>query len=53
MLGGSDLIYAVFNSEEEFHGPIFKSIDKAGDYVSNNKTMIIPMKEKNKVYMNL
>jgi hypothetical protein len=53
MLTGSNLIYAVFNNPEEFAGPIFKNMVEAGNYMCNNKVIIIPLKEGRKTLMSL
>jgi len=53
MLNGSDVILAFYSGEDDFHAPIFKSIEEAGSYMQNNKIMIIPLKEKKKVFMSL
>ena len=53
MLSGANIIYAVFNNPEEFAGPIFKNMDEAGNYMCNNKVIIIPLKEGRKTIMSL
>ena len=53
MLTGSNLIYAVFSNPEEFSGPIFKNMDEAGNYMCNNKVIIIPLKDGKKTVMSL
>jgi hypothetical protein len=53
MLTGSNLIYAVFSNPEEFCGPIFKNMDEAGNYMCNNKVIIIPLKDGKKTVMSL
>jgi hypothetical protein len=32
---------------------LFQSLETAGDYINNNKTIVVPVKEKNKVLVNL
>ena len=46
-------MHALFVNEDDFNGPVFKSIDEAGCYMMNNKTMLIPIKEKKTTYMTL
>lgn len=52
-MGGSSLVYACYTSEAEFAGPVFKTIDDAHNYVFNNKSILIPMKEKKTTLMSL
>ena len=33
MLNGSDVILAFYSGEDDFHAPIFKSIEEAGSYM--------------------
>jgi hypothetical protein len=53
ILGGQSLVYAMFNNESDFAGPIFKDIEGAGSHMFNNKVIIIPLKEKKKTLMSL
>ena len=53
ILDGSTQIHALFSTEDEFHGPIFKTVREASSYMANNKTIIIPCKEKKNTYMTL
>ena len=53
LIDGSHYVHALFTSEDEFHGPIFKTMKDAGNYMANSKTILIPCKEKKKTYMAL
>ena len=53
ILDGSNYIHALFSSEDDFHGPIFKTMREASSYMANNKTILIPCKEKKRTFMTL
>ena len=53
IIGGSCLAYALYHSEEDFSGPIFKSEDEIHNFYFTNKSILIPMKDKNSTLMTL
>jgi hypothetical protein len=53
MLAGSNILYAVFNQEKEFAGPIFKTLEDASNHMNNNKSVIVPLKSGKKTMMSL
>lgn len=46
-------MYALYTSEAEFTGPLFKTVDDAHNYVFNNRSILIPLKEKKTTLMSL
>lgn len=46
-------MYALYTSEAEFAGPLFKTVDDAHNYVFNNRSILIPLKEKKTTLMSL
>ena len=51
IVGGSDLVYGLFPAESDFCGPIFKDVSQAGNHMYNNKTVMIPLKDKKRTLM--
>lgn len=47
-------IYAVFNSENDYMKPLFYDIDQASNFIFNNKTLVMPLKnKKNEVVLSI
>lgn len=53
IVGGSNLIYALYHCEDDFSGPIFKSVDEIHSFYFTNKSILIPLKEKKTTTMTL
>lgn len=51
IVGGSDLVYGLFANESDFCGPVFKDVTQAGNHMYNNKTVLIPLKDRKRTLM--
>jgi len=46
-------VLGLFADASDFMSPLFSSLEMAGDYMNNSKTIVVPVKEKNKVLVSL
>ena len=53
IVGGTCFCYALFHCEEDFSGPIFKSEDEIQNFYFTNKSILIPLKDKQSTLMSL